>query len=120
MNYHLVELLKVSAVLWIFLYGVTHITLQLLQDSMPTAVITVLGFVLTVHFLRIKPPSKEAVEAVLGKDPMFVYDDDDETVTDYVMRTVAHRGARYDCPENTLESFQMVIIAMVIILLKLH
>ncbi|XP_074038862.1 glycerophosphodiester phosphodiesterase 1 isoform X2 [Leptinotarsa decemlineata] len=52
--------------------------------------------------LRVPPPEPSAVEAVLGKDPHL-----ETTSNDYVMKTVAHRGAGLDAPENSLAAFKL-------------
>ncbi|KAK9879010.1 hypothetical protein WA026_003824 [Henosepilachna vigintioctopunctata] len=53
--------------------------------------------------VSVPPPSQEAVDAILGKDLCNV----DSGNTEYVVRTVAHRGAALDAPENTLAAFSM-------------
>ncbi|KAG5877481.1 hypothetical protein JTB14_029987 [Gonioctena quinquepunctata] len=53
--------------------------------------------------LRIPPPVPSAVEAILGKDPLSEFNNGN----DFVVKTVAHRGAGLDAPENSLAAFKV-------------
>ncbi|XP_044258478.1 glycerophosphodiester phosphodiesterase 1 [Tribolium madens] len=83
-------------------YGSWSLLTEVIKTILPFGLILVLLLVCVVYFLRVPPPSPETVEAILGKDPAVASNDDA-----YVMKTVAHRGAGLDAPENSLAAFKM-------------
>lgn len=84
-------------------YGTWFLVIEIFCSIVPFTIIFACLIALAVHFFSISPPDANAVEAVLGKEPHLEND-----ASDYVMRTVAHRGAGLDAPENSLEAFKLV------------
>ncbi|KAJ3666138.1 hypothetical protein Zmor_001592 [Zophobas morio] len=85
------------------LYGAGGLLTEVMKTILPFGLILVLTLVCAGYFLRIPTPNPETVESVLGKDPFLVTNDENA----YVMKTVAHRGAGLDSPENSLIAFKM-------------
>lgn len=56
--------------------------------------------------MRIPAPPISAVETIIGEDLIAEKEDTDNNV--FLLKTVAHRGAGLDAPENSLEAFNMV------------
>ncbi|KRT84830.1 hypothetical protein AMK59_1171, partial [Oryctes borbonicus] len=67
-------------------------------------VIVVLLFAASLQFLRVPTPAKEIVEAIIGNDP--VLEDPSSSNENNVIKTIAHRGAGLDAPENSLVAFK--------------
>ncbi|XP_076246664.1 glycerophosphodiester phosphodiesterase 1 [Calliopsis andreniformis] len=106
------ELILNSAVLWIFLQAIWNIFISVFYNfSVPW--IAWCGLVITIglKLVRVPPPNSAIVQEVLGVDP-FLLDKDNNLSKDhgngeqYCMRVVAHRGAAYDFPENSLMAFR--------------
>lgn len=106
MDYGIFDLLKFSTIVWIIIYGVFGIISELFSSTLPLSLCLIAIFPLVITFVRVKPPCRSAVEAVLGRDPLTVMDGDDPN--EYVMRTIAHRGCSLDAPENSLIAFHTV------------
>lgn len=65
--------------------------------------------------VRVPPPSTSAVTKMLGVDPKDVEEKDNNIMSkeptgdqQYCMRVVAHRGAGFDYPENSMSAFRNV------------
>lgn len=84
-------------------YGSIYIFSQLFTSLLPLGLIAAILITAANLYVRIPPPSQAQVEAILGKDVQEAEYGGEE----YVVRTVAHRGAGLDAPENTLAAFQM-------------
>lgn len=84
------------------LYGSYSLLTEVIRTILPFGILLTTALVCAIYFLRVPAPSLELVEAIVGKEPHLVLDDS------YVMKTVAHRGAGLDAPENSLEAFKMV------------
>lgn len=100
----IIDLLISSLIVVAAFYGSWKLLTEVIKTILPFGVILALLLVCAGYFLHIPAPSSESVEAILGKDPAFVSNDGNV----YVMKTVAHRGAGLDAPENSLPAFKMV------------
>lgn len=85
--------------------GIVRLFGEVFLSYLPFGILITLAIVGCVYYLRVPPPNINVVEAMLGKDLTEV----DSGSSQYVVRTVAHRGAGLDVPENTLAAFKMVI-----------
>ncbi|EEZ98717.1 glycerophosphodiester phosphodiesterase 1 [Tribolium castaneum] len=83
-------------------YGSWSLLTEVINTILPFGLILTILLVCAVYFLRVPAPSPASVETILGKDPAVASSDDA-----YVMKTVAHRGAGLDAPENSLPAFKM-------------
>jgi len=93
-------------------YGGLLILCDTLLSSLPLPVICPILLVLLLYGIRLHPPPDYVVESVLGKDlsPDADEDENDETSQEFYLDRVAHRGAGYDAPENSISAFQLVRI----------
>ncbi|KAF2896207.1 hypothetical protein ILUMI_09966 [Ignelater luminosus] len=87
----------------VLIYGFFHITLEMIQTFVPIGMLFVGLFSVGIFVIRIPPPDNEVVEAIVGK-PLT---EEAECPDEYYMKTVAHRGAGLDAPENSLIAFDM-------------
>lgn len=85
-------------------YGTWFLVKEIFCSIVPFTLLLTILIVGLIYFLRVPAPDINAVEAVLGREPHL---DNNDGI--YVMKTVAHRGAGLDAPENSLAAFQMVI-----------
>lgn len=105
MSNPIVDLITACVTAWLVFYGTLLLTLDLwpfFTISFGT-VVPVLLFI-AVWWLRVPPPSSEVVNEILGPDPVNGPPENGQ----YFMRTVAHRGAPLDAPENSITAFRMV------------
>lgn len=84
-------------------YGSWFLVKEIFCSVVPFTILLTLIIVGLIYVLRIPAPNVNAVENVLGREPHL---ENPEGI--YVMKTVAHRGAGLDAPENSLVAFQMV------------
>ncbi|XP_050296888.1 glycerophosphodiester phosphodiesterase 1 [Anthonomus grandis grandis] len=92
-----------SAITIVFsFYGCFHFISEVFTSFIPFGTLLVGTIVFAIYALRVPPPPKEAVEAIIGKDLL-----DNEDQEGYVLKTVAHRGAGLDAPENSLAAFDL-------------
>lgn len=90
-------------------YGSWFLLKEIFCSIIPFTILLTILIVCIIYFLRIPPPDDTAVEAVLGRE---LHVENNEGV--YVMKTVAHRGAGLDAPENSLVAFQLVKIIYIL------
>lgn len=84
-------------------YGTWFLLKEIFCSIIPFTILLTVLIIVLIYFLRVPSPEDNAVEAVLGRDPLL------ENIPGvYVMKTVAHRGAGLDAPENSLIAFQLV------------
>ncbi|KAJ8919001.1 hypothetical protein NQ315_016905 [Exocentrus adspersus] len=83
-------------------YGTWLLVTEIFLSFLPFTIIFTCIVALVLQLLSIPPPDAKALEAVLGKEPHL-----SNEPSDYVMKTVAHRGAGLDAPENSLEAFRL-------------
>ncbi|KAL3278617.1 hypothetical protein HHI36_016157 [Cryptolaemus montrouzieri] len=83
--------------------GSARILGEVFLSYIPIGILLTICIVGGVYYFRVPPPGPEVVDAILGRDLSEV----DSNNSGYVVRTVAHRGAGLDAPENTLEAFTM-------------
>jgi hypothetical protein len=95
-----------------YLYGGLLILAETLLSSLPLSLICPILLTLLVYGIRLHPPQDYLVESVLGKDldPDADEDENDEKSQEFYLDCVAHRGAGYDAPENSIAAFQLVHI----------
>lgn len=100
-NTPILTLIKSCFLAVIFLFGGWNILSQIFYSLIPFGILLACLLCGLVYCLRAPPASPETVEAIIGKELHLAANGD------YVMKTVAHRGAGLDVPENTLEAFKM-------------
>lgn len=99
-----VDLFGACVTAWLVFYA----TLLLTFDLWPfftvsfATVVPVLLFI-AAWWLRVPPPASEVVNEILGPDPIHGSPGNGR----FLMRSVAHRGAPLDAPENSLKAFRM-------------
>lgn len=104
MSNPIVHLFSTCLKAWLVFYG----TLLLVFDLWPFfalsfgTLVPVLLFA-AAWWLRIPPPPSEVVNEILGPDPIHGAVEKGG----YFMRSVAHRGAPLDAPENSIAAFRM-------------
>lgn len=84
-------------------YGSWFLLKEIFCSIAPFTILLTILIVGLLYFFRVPAPDITAVEAVLGREPHL---DNNEGI--FVMKTVAHRGAGLDAPENSLPAFKMV------------
>lgn len=107
-NKTLITVVKFSFVVTIVLSGVLEFVSQICFSKVPIGLLMTMLLSLGIWYVRIPPPDLQAVKSVLGRSlslevPLFQKDD-------YFVKTVAHRGAGLDAPENSLRAFNLVSI----------
>lgn len=105
-NKTLITIAKCSFLLVVTTYGCLEFISQMCFSKVPVALLVTGLLTMAICYFRIPPPDPQAVRAVLGcslsSDAPSTGDDD------YLMKTVAHRGAGLDAPENSLKAFNLV------------
>lgn len=101
-----VKLMQDSLKVGIVFFGLLSLCFDVIFKVIPLGAIVVLLFFVCVHFLRVPMPDKGQVEAIIGKDPSL----EDMTTENGIIKTIAHRGAGLDAPENSLIAFKMVFL----------
>ncbi|GJQ88100.1 hypothetical protein Trydic_g13110 [Trypoxylus dichotomus] len=66
--------------------------------------IVVLLFAASLQLLHVPAPTKDIVETIIGKDPLL---EEASSNGNNVIKTIAHRGAGLDAPENSLIAFKL-------------
>lgn len=114
------ELILASTLLWLYLETAWILLVNFLFFTVPWLIWGAIVIHLLIRFgVRVPPPAEATVTKVLGVDPQtFVQKDDgiieikDESDLDqqYCMRVVAHRGAAFDYPENSIYAIRSVSV----------
>ncbi|XP_069701333.1 glycerophosphodiester phosphodiesterase 1 isoform X2 [Periplaneta americana] len=92
-----------------YIYGFWLYSSEIITFTIPTAGIGAIILFILVHIGRIPPPDPATVEEILGQDPLLLErDDSKKDIKDglYVMKSIAHRGAALDAPENSISAFR--------------
>ncbi|ERL90807.1 hypothetical protein D910_08153 [Dendroctonus ponderosae] len=76
---------------------------EIFVHFLPLGILLTAVLVLATYSLRTPPPAEEAVQSIVGKDSL-----SSELEEGFVVKTIAHRGAGLDAPENTLAAFDLV------------
>ncbi|XP_044761296.1 glycerophosphodiester phosphodiesterase 1-like [Coccinella septempunctata] len=95
----LISSLKISALS----IGGVRLLGEVFLSYLPLGILITVAIVGCVYYFRVPPPNPNVVEAILGKDLSEI----ETGSSEYALRTVAHRGAGLDAPENTLAAFKM-------------
>lgn len=115
--WNFLQLALICTLVWLYLQTAFFLLINLLYFTIPWLIWgAIILFILIKFCIRIPPPKKADVEKVLGIDPFsFVTVEDGvviskENISDdqFCMRVVAHRGAAYDYPENSMTAFKNV------------
>lgn len=93
--------LKTCVTVVVLFYGTVYLFM-----SLPYCLLYAVFLYLLVSFLRIPPPQSQQAEAIVGEDLWVENENGDDSC--FYLRTVAHRGAGLDAPENSLEAFRLV------------
>lgn len=103
MNTQFLNLIPSALTIIYVTYGSCLLIKEIFCSILPFTILLTALIVCLIHVLRIPPPESSAVETIVGKEPHL-----DVTEGEYVMKTVAHRGAGLDAPENSLQAFKTV------------
>lgn len=103
MNTEFLNLIPSALTIIYATYGSWFLIEEIFYSIVPFTVLFTVVIVGLIHFFRIPQPEASAVEATVGKEPHL-----ESNENDYVMTTVAHRGALLDAPENSLKAFRWV------------
>ncbi|XP_017876714.1 glycerophosphodiester phosphodiesterase 1 [Ceratina calcarata] len=112
----IIELIVTSVVLWVSLQVSWDILISVVYHfCVPRIVWGTIIIGIGLKVTRIPPPNSSTTQEVLGANPMSVGKDNNTNSAmskdhgngeQYCMRVVAHRGAGYDYPENSLTAFR--------------
>ncbi|CAH1969800.1 unnamed protein product [Acanthoscelides obtectus] len=102
MNIDFIKLIPSALTITYVTYGTCYLIKDIFCSIFPFSILLTVALVALIHFFRVPPPDPQIVDVILGKEPHENVDGND-----YVLKTVAHRGAGLDAPENTLTAFKM-------------
>jgi hypothetical protein len=94
-----------------YIYGFWLYFSEILCFAIPTAGFGAILLFILVHIGKIPPPDPATVEEILGQEPLLQEHDDskkDGKAGAYIMKSIAHRGAALDAPENSISAFRQV------------
>ena len=94
-----------------YIYGFWLYAFDILCLAVPTAGFGAILLFILVHIGKIPPPDPATVEEILGQDRLLQEHDEsknDRKAGEYVMKSIAHRGAALDAPENSISAFRQV------------
>ncbi|XP_066247349.1 glycerophosphodiester phosphodiesterase 1 [Euwallacea similis] len=83
-------------------YGCFHIVAEIFTSFIPLGFLITALIVFGIYALKVPQPPEDALEAIVGKDLI-----SNENPESYIVKTIAHRGAGLDAPENSLVAFDM-------------
>ncbi|XP_023725053.1 glycerophosphodiester phosphodiesterase 1 isoform X3 [Cryptotermes secundus] len=92
-----------------YIYGFWLYSSEIVCCAVPTAGIGALLLFILVHIGKLPAPDPATVEEILGQDPLLQERDDSKKDSEeaiYIMRSIAHRGAALDAPENSISAFR--------------
>ncbi|KAK5649904.1 hypothetical protein RI129_000933 [Pyrocoelia pectoralis] len=102
-NTGLCGILKNCVLIFIYIYGTCHISFEMIQTIVPVGFILIGVFTFGLYVIKVPPPDEDTVKKIIGL-PLV---EESENPTEYYMKTVAHRGAGLDAPENSLVAFDL-------------
>ena len=102
------QILLNSLFLSAFIYLFLLIILDVLFFSLPTLFILCTIIVILIIYLKLEKPDKSLEDEILGYD--FSQEAGEPNKNTYRMKMVAHRGAGFDAPENSIAAIQKVFI----------
>lgn len=115
-NKTLIIVVKFSFVVIIVLSGISEFIWQMCFSKVPIGLVLVILLSLGILYARIPPPDPQTVKAILGSSLSL---EKPFHKGDYFVKTIAHRGAGLDAPENSLPAFNMVsIYAQTVLILE--
>lgn len=94
-----------------YIYGFWLYSSEIVCCAVPTAGIGGLLLFILVHIGKLPAPDPDTVEEILGQDPLLQERDGSKKDSEgevYIMRSIAHRGAALDAPENSISAFRQV------------
>ncbi|KAF5270431.1 hypothetical protein FQR65_LT05619 [Abscondita terminalis] len=92
---------KNCAFITIIVYGVCHVTFEMIQTIVPIGFILIGVFTLGLYVVKLPRPDEEIVQKIVGR----YLTEEEEYPDELYIKTVAHRGAGLDAPENSLAAF---------------
>lgn len=97
---------------WFYLYSIFQFCI--LENVLFIVSTFLIGSILIfcgVQYLKIPPPDEVIVKEILGIDPFYETGSslpNDISQSAYPLKSVAHRGAALDAPENSISAFRKV------------
>jgi hypothetical protein len=94
-----------------YIYGFWLYSSEIVCCAIPTAGIGALLLFIVIQIGKLPAPDPATVEEILGQDPLLLERDDCKKDSEggiYIMRSIAHRGAALDAPENSISAFRQV------------
>lgn len=108
MFHNMKQMLKTCIVIVVILYGAVFFSAEFFLRSLPYGFLCALIMYFAICILRIPQPQLYQAEAIVGEDLWIESEEGDETA--FYLKTIAHRGAGLDAPENSLEAFKLVLL----------
>lgn len=99
------HILKSNCFITIFIFGIWYVFIDIIFHIIPLGILFAGSLSIVSFYLRVPPPEKKAVETILGVNPNYCNGDDNGHV---LIKTIGHRGAGLDAPENSLVAFKLV------------
>lgn len=98
------RILRTNLLACTYFYGLWNIANDLFFNTLSVTLLIIVLLTGLVIFLRNPVPSKQIVEGIIGKDPLYDHGENDQVF----IKVIAHRGSGLDAPENSLNAFQLV------------
>lgn len=99
-------ILQICFIIVLLFYGLFYATTEIFCSYVPYGILCAICLYFIVHVVRVPAPQICKLEEIVGKD--LCWENEDSDNNDFLLKTVAHRGAGLDAPENSLEAFNMV------------
>lgn len=99
-------ILQICFTIVVLLYGLFYVSTEIFCSYVPYGILGAICLYFMVYVVRVPAPHISKVERIIGEDLRSEREDTDNNV--FLLKTVAHRGAGLDAPENSLEAFNMV------------
>lgn len=89
-------------------YGIYYTFIEIFYNCIPYGILCIFCLYFFLHVVRVPAPDVKALEAIIGEDLSSELENPDNNL--FLLKTVAHRGAALDAPENSLAAFNMVTL----------